>query len=44
MEAFDTLFFRDGKPFSMGDDVWANGVFPPYPSTLYGALRASYFK
>jgi len=43
MEAFDTLFFRDGKPFSMGDDVWANGVFPPYPSSLYGALRASYF-
>jgi len=35
----DTLFFRDGKPFSMGEDTWADGVFPPYPSVLYGALR-----
>ncbi|HMW06629.1 MAG TPA: type III-B CRISPR module-associated protein Cmr3 [Leptospiraceae bacterium] len=39
----DVLFFRDGKPFSMGEDVWATGIFPPFPSTLYGALRASYF-
>lgn len=40
---FDTLFFRDGKPFSMGDEVWASGLFPPPPSVLYGALRTSYF-
>lgn len=38
----DTLFFRDGKPFSMGEDSWADGVFPPYPSALYGALRTWY--
>jgi len=38
----DTLFFRDGKPFSMGEDTWADGVFPPYPSVLYGALRTWY--
>lgn len=36
----DTLFFRDGKPFSMGDESWADGVFPPYPSVIYGALRS----
>ncbi len=40
---FDTVFFRDGKPFTMGSDTWANGVFPPYPSVLYGALRSLYF-
>jgi CRISPR-associated protein Cmr3 len=35
----DTLFFRDGKPFSRGEETWADGVFPPYPSVVYGALR-----
>lgn len=43
IEAHDTLFFRDGKPFTMGEDVWANGNFPPSPSVIYGALRAIYF-
>lgn len=42
ISALDTLFFRDGKPFSMGEDSWADGVFPPYPSVLYGALRTWY--
>ncbi len=35
----DTLFFRSARPFSLGDDTWADSVFPPYPSTIYGALR-----
>ncbi len=35
----DTLFFRDGKPFSMGMETWASSIFPPNPSTLYGAIR-----
>ncbi len=39
IKALDTLFFRDGKPFSRGEETWADGVFPPYPSVLYGALR-----
>lgn len=39
---FDTLFFRTGRPFSIGLDTWADIVFPPPPSTFYGALR-SYF-
>ena len=43
LEALDTLFFRDGRPFSMGDESWADGVFPPFPSVIYGALRTAYF-
>lgn len=43
IDAFDTLFFRDGRPFSMGDETWADGVFPPPPSVVYGALRTGYF-
>ncbi|BBB92062.1 MAG TPA: type III-B CRISPR module-associated protein Cmr3 [Methylomusa anaerophila] len=43
IRALDTLFFRDGKPFTMGAETWANGIFPPAPSVLYGALRSAYF-
>lgn len=39
----DTLFFRDGKPFSMGEETWADAIFPPSPSVIYGALRSAYF-
>lgn len=39
---FDTFFFRDGKPFSAGDDTWADGIFPPSPSVIYGALRTAW--
>lgn len=39
----DTLFFRDGTPFSAGsasqEDV--GGVFPPHPVTMTGAIRAA---
>lgn len=42
LEALDTLFFRDGKPFTMGEDTWAEGIFPPLPSVIYGALRTAY--
>ena len=41
LEPIDTLFFRDGKPFSMGEQSSAHGIFPPYPSTLFGAIRAA---
>lgn len=43
IDALDTLFFRDGKPFTMGQETWADGIFPPHPSTVYGALRSAYF-
>lgn len=42
IHATDTLFFRDGRPFSMSEDSIAQGIFPPPPSVLYGALRASF--
>lgn len=43
INAFDTLFFRDGKPFNKGAETWADAIFPPYPATIYGALRSAYF-
>lgn len=36
----DTLFFRDGKPFTMGAETWAEIIFPPNPSTMFGAIRS----
>ncbi len=43
LNPLDTLFFRDGKPFTMGEDSWADSIFPPYPSAIYGVLRSLYF-
>lgn len=43
INAFDTLFFRDGKPFAMGENHWSDSIFPPNMSTIYGALRTAYF-
>lgn len=43
INALDPLFFRDGKPFTMGEDFWAEGFFPPFPSVFYGALRTAFF-
>ncbi len=43
IKSLDTLFFRDGKPFSWGEETWADGIFPPYPSTIYGAIRSLWF-
>lgn len=39
-EAFDTLWFREGRPFDQMDDglAEARAVFPPSPSVLAGAL------
>lgn len=36
----DTVFFRDGRPFSMGEESFAEGIFPPLPSTVRGSLRS----
>ena len=43
LNPLDTLFFRDGKPFTMGEETWADGIFPPPPSVIYGALRTAWF-
>lgn len=42
IQAVDTLFFRNAKPFTMGDETGAQGMFPPSPSVLYGVLRSAY--
>ncbi|MBN1800547.1 MAG: type III-B CRISPR module-associated protein Cmr3 [Candidatus Lokiarchaeota archaeon] len=39
----DSLFFRDGRSFSMSQESWAKGMFPPFPTTIHGALRTEYF-
>lgn len=43
LQPLDTVFFRDGKPFSQGEETWSDSVFPPFPSVFYGALRTLYF-
>jgi len=42
LRPLDTLFFRDGKSFTGGDDTWAETIFPPLPSVVYGAMRSCY--
>ena len=43
IDAADTLFFRDGRPFTMGEDTHVESVnFPPMPSVVYGALRTAF--
>ncbi len=34
----DTLFFRDGKPFGMGEETWSGSSVLPNPSVVWGAL------
>ncbi len=43
LEAIDTLFFRDGKPFGSSDDNWAESLNFPSLSVIYGAIRSAYF-
>jgi len=40
IEPNDLLFFRDSRPFTAGETDFATGLFPPMPSTLYGAVRS----
>lgn len=41
IKPFDTLFFRDGKPFTMGEETWADSNLLPSPSVIYGTLRTA---
>ena len=43
LSAIDTWFFRDSTPFDKEDSSQAGvvGVFPPYPPTIAGAIRAA---
>jgi len=39
LNPIDVLYFRNSKPFAKGEEHFSTSLFPPYPSTLYGALR-----
>ncbi len=43
LKPFDTLFFRDGSPFNLGEtgQMEVEGTFPPSPTTVVGAMRAA---
>lgn len=43
LEPLDSLFFRSGRPFNLGEtgQMEIEAVFPPSPTTVVGALRAS---
>ena len=43
LEPLDTLFFRDGTPFSAESNGpgEVGGLFPPHPASITGALRAA---
>lgn len=43
IDPLDTVIFRDGKPFGMGEDSWTSSLLFPTPTTIYGALRGTYF-
>lgn len=43
LRALDTLFFRGGAPFTMGQDNEVDSFFPPLPSTLYGAIATALY-
>ena len=42
LQANDTFFFRDGRPFRKGDQSEGYSIFPPLPTTILGALRTTY--
>lgn len=42
INALDPLFFRNGRPFASGEESYAEGIFPPLPSTVRGALRSAW--
>ncbi|QDZ41602.1 CRISPR-associated protein (plasmid) [Euhalothece natronophila Z-M001] len=41
MTPLDVLLFRESKPFTPGDGSWAQGQFPPLPTTVFQALRSA---
>lgn len=44
LSAYDMFFFGTGRPFTKEDESWSKGIFPPYPSTIYGFLRSTYLE
>lgn len=43
IDPLDTLFFRDGRPFSLGEETWSNSMFPPNPTTIHGSIFSALF-
>lgn len=41
IEPFDVWMFRDGKPFTAGEQTRATGFFPPLPTTFQGVIRTA---
>lgn len=41
LEAEDVLLFRDARPFTAGEDFRAEGLFPPLPPPVVGAIRSA---
>ncbi len=41
LEAEDVLLFRDSRPFTAGEDFRAEGLFPPLPPPVAGAIRTA---
>jgi CRISPR-associated protein Cmr3 len=39
--ADDGWLFRDGRPFTAAENHTARSIFPPYPTTVRGALRGT---
>jgi len=44
IKPLDVLFFREFKPFTSGEDVFARSLSTPPLTTIRGALRAHYFR
>jgi CRISPR-associated protein Cmr3 len=42
IEQSDVWLFRDGKPFSAGEEHRAHSLFPPSPMTVQGILRGMF--
>jgi CRISPR-associated protein Cmr3 len=40
LEPLDVWMFRDGRPFDAGNAHRAESLFPPYPTTVLGAIRS----
>ncbi len=40
IDPLDVLLFRDSKPFTASESHRAKSLFPPNPSTFFGAIRA----
>lgn len=40
IEPSDVILFRESKPFTAGESIWARSDFPPSPLPFLGALRS----